>query len=247
MKDLFSGHASTYAAFRPVYPKEVYDSIYGYTGASTIAWDCATGNGQVAQELCKHFDKVIATDSSQQQLDHAAKRENIQYLCCPAESTPFESKKFELITVAQALHWFNTSLFFEEVKRVIKPGGVLAIWNYGAPKVEERIDALYDYFYTEIVGHYWDDARRLVETNYNTIHFPFKGMIKKEFAMTLRWNANHYLGYLRSWSATQKYIQTNGVDPTQALIELINPLWKSTEEKQVVFPIHLKLMQVESC
>ena len=71
MKDFFSSQSKVYAAFRPTYPKELYQFIFRHLTEKKVAWDCATGNGQVAQYLASYFNEVYATDISQQQLDHA--------------------------------------------------------------------------------------------------------------------------------------------------------------------------------
>lgn len=129
-KDFFSGHSKIYAAFRPTYPEELYQFIFKHLKHKTKAWDCATGNGQVAQYLSKHFDNVYATDMSQQQLDHAFPAPNIHYSVCKAEKTLFEDQQFDLITVGQALHWLELDSFYKEVKRTGKPGSLLAVWGY---------------------------------------------------------------------------------------------------------------------
>ncbi|HEX6226203.1 MAG TPA: class I SAM-dependent methyltransferase, partial [Chryseolinea sp.] len=121
MKDLFSSHSKIYAAFRPTYPKALYEFIFQHVGGKNSAWDCATGNGQVAKYLSYYFDKVYATDISQQQLDQAAREENIFYSKTPAERTGFPDDQFDLITVAQALHWFDRDSFYSEALRVAKP------------------------------------------------------------------------------------------------------------------------------
>ena len=163
MKDFFSSQSKVYAAFRPTYPKELYQFIFQHLREKNTAWDCATGNGQVAQYLSPHFKEVYATDISQQQLDHAVKRKNIFYSKSQAEKTIFRDNQFDLITVAQALHWFDQAVFFDEAKRVGKPGAILAVWGYAMLYIEPVIDSLILEFYNDVVGPYWDVARRLVE------------------------------------------------------------------------------------
>jgi methylase of polypeptide subunit release factors len=91
----FIAQASFYAKYRPTYPSVMYDFILGHTIGRAQAWDCATGNGQVAVELSKHFEQLMASDVSQSQLDNAIKAPNIKYLVAPAESTPFEDHSFD--------------------------------------------------------------------------------------------------------------------------------------------------------
>lgn len=240
-KDYFSQHASVYAAFRPSYPKTLYDFIYSHLTHFDAAWDCATGNGQVASELCKHFKSVEATDISQQQLDNAVLAKNIRYSISPAEQTSFAANSFDLITVAQALHWFDTDKFFTEAKRVGKPGGKVAVLGYSILTVNKEIDELFYYFYETIVGRYWDAARKHVEEEYASIHFPFEKILTERFELRTEWDRNQFLGYLRSWSATQKFIKAEGYDPLIAFSEQLKKVWAGEEKKTIIFPIFLKL------
>lgn len=240
-KDYFSQHASVYAAFRPSYPRALYDFVFSHLTHFDAAWDCATGNGQMAGELCKYFKTVEATDISQQQLDNAVQAKNIRYSIAPAEQTSFDADSFDLITVAQALHWFDTDRFFAEAKRVGKPGGKVAVLGYSILTVNKEIDELFYYFYETVVGHYWDAARKHVEEEYASIHFPFEKILTKRFELLVEWDLNQFLGYLRSWSATQKFIKAEGYDPLVAFSEQLKKAWAGEEKKTIIFPIFLKL------
>jgi SAM-dependent methyltransferase len=240
-KDYFSQHASIYAAFRPSYPKALYDFVFSKLTHFDTAWDCATGNGQVAGELCKQFKTVEATDISQQQLDKAVQAKNIRYSISPAEKTDFAEKSFDLITVAQALHWFDTDRFFAEAKRIGKAGGKVALWGYSMLTVNKEIDELFYYYYDTVVGHYWDAARKHVEEEYASIHFPFEKIQTKRFELHVEWDMNQFIGYLRSWSATQKFIKTEGYDPLLAFSDQLKKAWIGNEKKTIILPIFLKL------
>lgn len=240
-KDYFSQHASIYAAFRPSYPKALYDFVFSNLTHFDSAWDCATGNGQVAGELSKHFNTVEATDISQQQLDNAVQAKNIRYSISPAEKTNFAEKSFDLVTVAQALHWFDTDRFFAEAKRIGKPGGKVALWGYSILTVNKEIDELFYYYYETVVGHYWDAARKHVEEEYASIHFPFEKIQTERFELRVEWDMNQFIGYLRSWSATQKFIKAEGHDPLIAFSEQLKKVWTGNEKKAIIFPIFLKL------
>src|SRR5690349_10648465 len=111
--DRFSAQADLYARYRIDYPPELYAFLLATVPRRQRAWDCATGNGQVAAVLAQYFKHVDATDISQAQLDQAAARPNITYQLAPAEHTPFPDNSFALITVAQALHWFDQEAFNE--------------------------------------------------------------------------------------------------------------------------------------
>jgi SAM-dependent methyltransferase len=244
-KDYFSGqaHAKLYAAFRPVYPENLYHFIFAHLNGHTAAWDCATGNGQVAELLSRHFKQVQATDISQQQIANAHQAPNIVYTIAPAEKTAFHDHQFDLITVAQALHWFNTDAFYAEAKRVLKPDGLLAIWGYALCTVNDPIDAIFLDFYRNTVGPYWDSARRLVEEEYRSIPFPFKKIDTPSFHISTLWTLDQYTGYLSTWSATQKFIQEKGFDPVPAFIPHLAKHWSPNEQKEIRFPIFLKLGQ----
>ncbi|MBX2961893.1 MAG: class I SAM-dependent methyltransferase [Cyclobacteriaceae bacterium] len=236
-KDYFSGHAKIYAAFRPTYPKELYDFIFKHTKNFDRAWDCATGNGQVATVLSKYFKDVCATDISQQQLEHAANADNITYTIQPAEKTNFSDGQFDLITVAQALHWFDTTAFYAEAIRVAKPGAVLALWGYAVCNINPEIDKHFYHFYRETMGAYWDNARTLVENEYRDISFPFEEIPVPKFSIQVQWTADDFAGYLTSWSATQKFIKANGYNPVPEFMNKID--WIGL--KTVTFPLFLRL------
>ena len=208
-KDLFSTQSREYAAFRPTYPATLYEFIFQHLREKKCAWDCATGNGQVAHFLANHFEKVFATDISQQQLDQAIRKENIIYSISPAEKTSFPDNQFDLITVGQALHWFDRDKFYDEVKRVGKPGSILAVWGYAFINIEPVIDEIIVKFYHDTVGPYWDPARKLVEEEYKSITFPFEEIPTPGFFISTHWTLAHLAGYLESWSATQKYIKAH--------------------------------------
>jgi ubiquinone/menaquinone biosynthesis C-methylase UbiE len=240
-KDYFSSQANVYAAFRPTYPTAIYEFIFRHLRGKRIAWDCATGNGQVAHYLANHVEKVFATDISQQQLDQAIRMKNIFYSLSPAEKTSFPDHQFDLITVAQALHWFERDRFYEEVKRVSKPGALLAVWGYALLYIEPAIDNIIMNFYNNIVGPYWDHARRLVEEEYRSITFPFKEIASPKFFITTTWTLAHLAGYLESWSATQKYIKAHGVNPVPELLKELGALWEPETTKAIRFPVFLRL------
>lgn len=198
----------------------------------------------MAQSLANNFERVYATDISEQQLKNAFMAKNIFYSVAPAERTNFADNQFDLITVGQALHWFDRPPFYEEVKRTGKPDGLLAVWGYALLSIEPAIDEMFLDFYNNTVGDYWDEARRLVEDHYKNIHFPFDEIDCPGFYIRTEWTSEQFTGYLSSWSATQKYIREHGRDPVQAFAETLNTLWKTGEKKQVCFPIFLRLGRI---
>ena len=212
-KDLFSQHAHLYAAFRPDYPKELYDFIFAHVHDFSTAWDCATGNGQAAKELASRFKQVYATDISEKQMSNGYQTPNIKYSVSGAEQASFPDSSFDLITVAQAVHWFKLDRFYAEVDRVAKENSVLAIWGYGLLSVNPEFDRKLQKFYKEIVGPYWDPERKLIDESYQTIPFPFREILPPVFSFTKNWDIQQMQGYLSTWSAVQKYIKATGRDP----------------------------------
>lgn len=245
-KDYFSQQARTYATFRPAYPEALYQFLFTHLNGNSAAWDCATGNGQVAHRLAHEFKSVYATDISQAQLDNALKGENIFYSIARAEKTGFDNEQFDLITVAQALHWFDLSSFYDEVRRTLKRGGLLAVWGYSLLTVDADIDPLFQDFYFGKVGPYWDEARKLVEDRYATLAFPFSEIACPEFSIDVAWSLDQFAGYLRSWSATQKYISVNGSDPVEKFRHVLAHVWKPEEVKAVRFPVFMRLGKILS-
>ncbi len=241
-KDLFSHHAQNYAAFRPTYPKKLYDFIFSRVKTFDEAWDAGTGNGQVARDLAKRFKKVSATDISAKQIENAFDAENIFYHQI-GEKTNFGTKTFDLICVAQAIHWFDRPKFYAEVKRVAKPGANLAVWGYSLLGITPEIDSLVKDFYTSIIGSYWDGERKLIDEHYKTIAFPFQEIETPEFSFSFQWTLPELQGYLNTWSAVQKFILANTLNPVEKLIDQIKPLWKS-EKMEIRFPLFLRLGDV---
>lgn len=245
MKDNFSTQANVYAQFRPHYPAELYDFILQHVENKSVVWDCATGNGQAARVLSQHFERVEATDISARQIEHAAQASNIRYSVQSAEQTTFENQTFDLITVAQAAHWFKFEQFYAEVKRVAQPHCILALWGYGLHSFEnESINHLFLNFYTNTIGSYWDFERSYIEQHYETLPFPFEALPTPQYAMNFEWSLAHFEGYLNSWSAVQHFIRKNGVNPVFALMEKVREHWQATAMQRVTFPIFLKMARL---
>lgn len=236
MKDNFSGQSANYRKYRPDYPSSLYDYIFCHVKNFDHAWDCATGNGQAARQLARVFKQVEASDISRRQLENVHQALNINYHICPAESTPFKDNQFDLVTVAQALHWFDFGRFFKEIKRVLKPSGVMAVWAYGLLTVSPPVDELITDFYSNVIGPYWDDERKHVDSKYSEINFPFKQVRENIFFMHKHWSLSTLVGYIKTWSSVEKYIKVNGHDPVAPLESSLSNIWPGGKLK-MVFPI----------
>ncbi len=242
-KDHFSGHAAQYAAARPVYPAALFDYLASQCEQHDLAWDCATGNGQAAVALTEFFTRVFATDASAAQLCAAREHPQIEYQQLIAGEVPALAQQADLITVAQALHWFDIPAFFKSVEQCLKPGGVLAVWCYGVHSVSPAVDKVVHYLYADILGEFWPLERRFVEASYNDIEFPWPLAPTPVFDLTVQWNLEALRAYLRSWSALQRYQKSRNEDPLLLVDRELAAAWGETKERQVNWPIHLKLSQ----
>lgn len=224
-RDFFSRAAAEYAAHRPRYPAQLFAELAARAPRTDLAWDCATGNGQAALGLAEHFARVVATDASAAQIASAIAHERVTYRVALAHASGLPSSTVDLVTVAQALHWFDRSAFFREVSRVLVPGGVVAAWCYSRVEIDARVDPLLRRFYEETVGPYWSSERRLVDEGYRTVEFPFVEFALPPQVIERELTLDQLGGYLRTWSATQKYADERGEDPVAPLIREIRALW----------------------
>jgi len=245
MKDNFSRQSDLYAKYRPDYPAELFDYMLRYVNEKALAWDCGTGNGQSALSLSKYFKKVVATDISQKQLDHAAQAHNIEYRLEPAEQTSLPNGSADLITVAQAIHWFRFDHFYKEVRRVAKPGALIAVWTYSLLRISDAIDAIVDEYHFNTLGNYWDPERRYVDEGYANIPFPFEQIPSPVFTIERCWTPEDLEGYFNTWSALPKFISANGYNPIQEQMEKIRKEWGQEAKRKITFPVYLKLGRVE--
>lgn len=246
LKDLFSSQSQDYARYRPAYPPALFEYIYTKVKNFDLAWDCGTGNGQSAIQLSKRFTKVYATDISEQQLDNAELTNNVAYAKEPAERTTLADNSVDLVTVAQALHWFDLPAFYKEVNRVAKIDAVLVAWTYNLLSVNDTVDAhIHDFYFNALHG-YWHIERNYVDTGYANLPFPYTGMDCPQFYIETSWRLEDLIGYLNTWSGLKKFISVNKSNPTDKLREDLRRVWKAEEIKTIKFPLYLKLAKVSS-
>ena len=224
-KDHFSSASDRYAAYRPDYPAALFEWLAGLCAERSTAWDCATGSGQAALGLAPHFRRVIATDASAEQIRHAVTHPAIDYQVAPAEASALEDGSVDLVTVAQAAHWFDLPRFYAEVARVLKPGGALALWGYGRMVLPGDMDAPFLRFYAETVGPYWPPERALIDDAYRGLDFPFAETRSPAFHIEVEWTLPRLMDYLSTWSAVRRYQSVQGHDPLPALAAELAPAW----------------------
>jgi len=223
--DHFSQAAAAYAASRPRYPPELFAALAEHAPARRLAWDCGTGSGQAAIGLARHFEQVLATDASGALLASALPHPRIRYVAALAEASCLKARSVDLVAVAQALHWFDRTAFFKEVRRVLVPRGVVAAWCYGLVEIEPAIDELVGRFYTGTVGSFWPPERRLVESGYRTVDFPFERFTLPPMWIETPLTLGELGDYIRTWSATLRYRAAFHRDPVGALLESLQPSW----------------------
>lgn len=241
-QDLFSRDSASYAAFRPRYPASLFAALAGTVGRHEVAWDAGTGNGQAAVALAGHFERVIATDASATQIAAAQPHARIEYRVARAEASGLEDESVDLATVAQALHWFDIPAYFEESRRVLRPGAVIAAWTYGLMSIDPAIDGLIEDFEMTIVGPYWPAQRALVDSGYRTIDFPFEELDFPAFRMEQEMSLEMLAGYAGTWSSVAAYRKARGEDPVAPFVATIAGWWGDSARRRVVqFPLTVRV------
>ena len=224
--DHFSPVASTYALFRPTYPPDLFRWIATTAPARHVAWDCAAGSGQATLALAEWFDQVVATDASAALLAEAAPHPRVTWREATAEASGLDAASVDALTIAQGLHWFDLERFWPEVRRVVRPGGLVAAWTYGTHEVgDAAVDAAVERFSEQVVGAFWPSERRHVDARYATLSFPFERVVAPSFTMRATWTLGQMVGYMRSWSATRRFVEVREHDPVIALEVELADVW----------------------
>ena len=244
MKDHFSIGSGDYSRYRPTYPDAFYKFLNSVTTHTENAWDCGTGNGQMAVRLAEYFENVFATDISESQLQQAHEVKGVHYSVQPAERTDFPDRFFDLIIAAQAAHWFDLESFYSEVRRTGRDNAVLVIMGYTLPRISAELDKVVDWFYNEIVGDYWDFERKYIDEGYLTMPFPFDEIKAPRMESRFDWTRTHLMGYLGTWSAVKQYIKVNGATPMNYISDAIVRCWDGNASKTVTFPLLIRMGMV---
>jgi SAM-dependent methyltransferase len=218
--------AREYANFRPGYPPELFAWLARSSPSRDAVWDCGCGSGQASVALATHFGVVYATDVAPEQIEAAKPHAGVRYSVAAAEHSGLAEASVDLVTVAQALHWFDVTAFYAEAVRVARPGALLAVWNYPRPQfVDSELDRRFFAFYSAVVGPYWPPERRHIEAGYRTLPFPFEELTAPSFGLELDWNIEQVAGYVSSWSATARYREALGADPVPLLRKALAEAW----------------------
>jgi SAM-dependent methyltransferase len=244
--DHFSGVAAAYAAFRPRYPDALFEFLAHAARAHDDAWDAGTGSGQAAVGLAGHFRHVIATDASSSQIEHATPHARISYRVGSAEASGLADASVDLVTAAQALHWFDRPRFWAEARRVLRARGVIAVWTYVLFEIAPPIDAIVRRFYIDVVGPFWPPERRITEERYQTIEFPFAEFTAPNFVIEQSVTLDDVAGYIRTWSAAREFVKHHHMDPVDALVGELSHVWGSPQQTRLArWPVTMRIGRVE--
>lgn len=234
--DHFSEDSAAYARARPTYPDALFEFLAANAPGREAAWDCATGNGQAAIGLARHFAKVEATDASAQQVAHAHPAPNVRYSVQPAEATSFGDRAFDAVCVAEALHWLEVDRFYAEARRVLRDDGVICVAGYSRQRVGDGFDDEFRRVVVQAVKPHWPKQIGHLWDRYKDIAFPFESIAVPQLEIRMHWTLAQLLDYTSTWSGTRRLL---AVDP-QFLGRARNELeaaWGLEPVRDVVFPL----------
>lgn len=244
-KEHFSAHSAGYAAYRPTYPASLVDGLADLCAGTDTALDVGCGTGQLSVLLAERFGHVIATDASPQQIGKAQPHPRVTYRVAPAENSGLPDRSVDLVTAAQAAHWFDLPAFYAEVRRVGRPGAILALITYGVIEADGEVAPAIRHFYHDVVGPYWPPERRHVEEGYRSFDFPFEEVAAPASAIEVHWRASDLIGYADTWSAVRGAEKALGRAPIERFQAEITKAWGDPERRRTIrFPISFRIGRI---
>jgi len=246
-EDHFSAIAAAYAAHRPSYPAALVDFLARLAPETCLAWDAGCGSGQLSVLLAGPFDRVVATDASAEQIARAAPHPKVEYRCAPAGVSGLPARVVDLATAAQAAHWFDLPAYYAEVRRVTRPGGIVALISYGVVMAGVDLDAVIRPFYRDVLASYWPPERRHVDDGYRALPFPFEELDAPAFEIRLEWRLADLAGYVGTWSAVWALEQAEGPGPFATFRRALEAAWgqgPATTVRTVRWPLALRVGRV---
>lgn len=238
---LFSGHAATYAVYRPKYPPALYEWLAELAPSVAQAWDVGTGNGQVAVGLTPRFARVMATDPSGEQLANAEQHARVIYRKATYESS-LPARSVGLVTVGQALHWFALDEFFAEVRRVLMPGGIVAAFAYVHSSVAPDLDKVTRRYHDVTVWEHWAPEHHIIREGYRTLDLPLNEVAAPPFEIRTEMTLAQYAGFFRTWSSTQRMIQAGGEAEVLEFERQLAAAWGAPEQvRPVIWPMVMRV------
>lgn len=246
-KDYFSTKSDAYANYRPKYPPILVKELAALCKTKSSVLDCGCGSGQLSVLLADYFQQVIATDASSQQIENANPHPKIIYKVAPAEHVPLPDHSVDMITVAQAAHWLDLEKFYAEAKRLLKPKGVIALISYqNAILEDEECNRVFDKFYAKTLDTYWPPERKIVESGYKDLPFPFNEISFPDIQMNDQWNVHQLYGYITTWSAFKAFENAGGNKDINCFKETLSRVWKDVNRTQnIIWPLSLRVGYVE--
>jgi len=241
-RNWFDQGGRAYSRFRPEYPPELARFLASVSPDTVLAVDVGCGNGQLTGQLAMHFDKVLGLDPSADQIAHASAHPRVAYACAPAEQLPVADHGASLITAAQAAHWFDLPRFYDQVRRIGAANAVLALISYGVPRVDDELAPRFGHFYWREIGPYWPAERKLVDTGYADLPFPFAEQTAPALEIRKDWNLEELLGYISTWSAVRSVREASREGILQSFASDLTALWGDpTHLRAVRWPINMRL------
>lgn len=241
-RNWFDQGGNAYSRFRPEYPPDVAQYLASLAPGTELAVDVGCGSSQLTAQLAAHFKLVFGVDPSAEQIANAAKHPRVEYVRAAAERLPLADQRAQLISAAQAAHWFNLPAFYAEVRRVCAPGAIVALVSYGVMQLDEQLAPLFNRFYRDEIGPYWPEERKLVDSGYVDLSFPFDELPMPHLEIRRAWNLEELLGYISTWSAVRRASELGREDISNSFAASLVELWgNSMQRREVRWPINMRI------